>query len=823
MGHQANYQGFKPRRMLKTQLTSAYRKFLRHKFYGIINISGFVVCLSSLIFIYLHIMEETGFDLHHTKADRIYRLLVDTYNPTNKTHESTTGFMVAESLKEYPEIENVTRIWNDYSRPMSVVQGQEKFIENHIYFTDTSFFDVFDIEMVSGDGKKALSQKNGLILSEETAQKYFGKDDPLGKRFTIVSNESSGEYVVSGIAKRFPKKSHFNFDFLASTQSIDMWWKKSHATEVVVTYLTVNPETNIKSLEEKIQVIVATKIADQLERWYKLTYDDYVKAGYWYLLKFQPLKEIYLHSYNRFEVEPLGSVTELRIIALIGLFILILGIINYINLATAGVSLRIKEIGIRTIMGSTRKSLAISFLIESIFLSTIGLVIALLLCSLLLPRFNDFANHDILYEDFFKAGNLAAIVSFSLLLGVLAGLYPAIISSKVLPTRAIKGLADGKEKGFLRNTLVVIQFSVSVFLISATLVVGNQLRFIQSQKLGFDQDNIIVIDRSMADLNKLHLFNESIQSLSGVKSSGVTSSIGEHVQISTPFSLIKDDPETLRRLSIMKADHGYLSTMNLHLVEGRWFSNEFKSDSMHIILNKTAVKALGLESPVGTEIHGWLNSPHTIVGVVEDFHTESLHSEIKPLGILSTNIPWPVPFVSHILVKTASGTNFDTILSGLKSKWDQTVNDRPFKFKFLDDHLNSLYEKEQQTADLFKIFGGIAILIGCLGLFALVTFVVNQRLNEIGIRKVLGANLVQLYQVLSVTLARPVLIAIIIAIPTSMYLSNYWLENFAYRIRLTYDIPLFTIALTFGLVVCTISYTIIKAALKNPIDILKDE
>ena len=357
--------------MLKNQFKSALRSMFRSKLQTTINLSGFITCLISLVFISLHIREESGYDLHHSKVDRIYRITVDSNNPTNRSKDVTTGFMVAESLREYPEVEHVTRVWNDYSRPMSVVQDQQKFIEDRVYFTDPNFFDVFDVEMISGNAAEALSQKNGLILSEETAVKYFGDEDPMGKVFNIVSNESSGDYIVTGVARRFPEKSHFNFDFLASTESIDMWWKKSYATAVVVAFVVLEEGTNITSFEEKIQTLVPSRIAKQLERWYKLPYDEFVEAGYWHILKLQPLKEIYLHSDYRFEMEPVGSIAELRIIALIGLFILILGIINYINLATASASLRLREIAIRTVLGTDRRTLMLGLSLQSRCLSVV--------------------------------------------------------------------------------------------------------------------------------------------------------------------------------------------------------------------------------------------------------------------------------------------------------------------------------------------------------------------------------------------------------------------------------------------------------------------
>ena len=343
------------------------------------------------------------------------------------------------------------------------------------------------------------------------------------------------------------------------------------------------------------------------------------------------------------------------------------------------------------------------------------------------------------------------------------------------------------------------------------------------RNLVFDQENIIAVDRSMADIDKLELFSEIIKSEPGVRSSAITTMIGAYVQISTPFNLIRNDPETLQRLSIMKADDGYLATMDIELAAGRWFSNDFKADSMAIILNKQAVEAFGLEDPVGTEIYGWLKSPHTIIGVVEDFHTESLHSEIKPLGILSTDLPWPVPFISYVLVKTTSESDYQDLLSALKSKWDLVISDRPFKFRFLDDHLDSLYEKEQRTAGLFKIFSGVAIFIACLGLYGLVTFIVNRRLKEIGIRKVLGASLVNLYRLLSMSLAKPILVALVLSIPVSIYLMDGWLQQFAYHIKMSLIVPFQVTLVLVILVLMTISYTVVKAALINPADILRDE
>lgn len=809
--------------MLRNQIKTAYRNFLRHKLYSAINLSGFVICMVSLSLIVLHIQEETGYDSFHSNADNIYRLTIDASTPTYAEREITAGFMVAEAIKEYPEVEYCTRVWNDYSRPISVVQGDQKFIEDHVYFTDASFFDVFDVEMVVGDAKKALAPKDGLIITQETAAKYFGDQDPIGEVFTIVTNESSGDYIVTGVAKRFPKKSHFNFDFLASTQSVDMWWKDSYSVAVVITYIKLLEGADVRELKDKIQSIVAQDISPTFERWFKLSYEEFIDEGYWFRLGLQPLSDIYLYSDFRFEMEPLGSITELRIIGLIGVFILILAIINYVNLSTASASLRMKEIGIRTVMGSRRNQLVTGFLIESLLVSSLGVFISIVIVVTVLPWFNDYANHTLTYAELFDLTNLAVFFGLSITLGLLAGAYPSLVMSRVYPTAALKGTVHSAEKGTLRNVLVVIQFSVSVFLIIATLVVSHQLEFVQNQKLGFDKSNVIAVERSMADLDKVDRFTQLLTSLPSIQSSSVTSSIGEHVQISTPFTMVKGDPASLKNLSIMKADEGYLETLKINLVEGRWFSHDFKGDSMAIVLNKAALQEFGIEDPIGKEIHGWLKTPHTIIGVVDDFHTESLHTEIRPLGILSIDLPYDVPFISHVLTRTTPGVPYQSVLEELETAWDQSINDRPFQFKFLDDHLNSLYEKEQQTANIFQLFSLIAIAIASLGLFGLVTFIVNRKLKEIGIRKVLGAGILNLYRLFSTTLSKPIIVSLTISIPLSLYVMQGWLEEFAYRISVGVTIPMMALCTVIGLVIVTISYTIIHAANQNPAEILKDE
>jgi hypothetical protein len=486
------------------------------------------------------VLNQLGFDTFHTKADRIYRVALDFHTPSYTGKVIRTGHPLADRLlQDYPEVEATTRLWNDFSLPMAVTFGNQRFMETGVMFADSNFFDVFTVKLLQGDRQTALGLTNAVVITPEMAQKYFGEDDPLGQVIRITSNESDGEYVVTGIAEPMPAKSHFHFDFLASLESVDIYWKKLWIPIVPVTYLVMAPGQQPAQFEAKLDRIVATYVAPRLTRDSSMSYEEYKRHGFRYRLFLQSLQRIHLYS-NLDEIEPSGGIIQLRLLGLIGVFILLLAGINFVNLSTAYASVRAKEAGVRKTLGSHKRQLVSGFLFESICLSLIALGLALVATPVLLELMNPMLENPMLENpialtQLFEPLFLLGAMTFSILLGLLAGVYPAFFLSNRSAVATLKGEVQGMKKSSLRNVLVVFQFAVSIILMIGALLVRQQLSHLQNKELGFERENILAVERSHATIEQLKRFKRVVLEHSGVVKTSITSRIPRRGMISTNF------------------------------------------------------------------------------------------------------------------------------------------------------------------------------------------------------------------------------------------------------------------------------------------------
>ncbi|MDX1642512.1 MAG: FtsX-like permease family protein, partial [Balneolaceae bacterium] len=659
-----------------------------------------------------------------------------------------------------------------------------------------------------------------IILTESTAEKYFGNENPVGKTITINNQDNE----VAGVMQDIPRNSHMKFDFLASTTNLGFIQQPNYTGFSSYTYLELVDGATMEQVEAKIPRVVERYASGQIERELGLSYEEYTAAGNGYNYFLQPIGDIHLHSNLESEIKPNGNITYVYILSSIALFILIIAGINFVNLATARSADRAREVGIRKVMGSQRSQLIRQFLSESAFISLVSLVIAVGIIQIVLPLFNNLAGKQLSTALFTTGWTPFVLIGFALLVGLLAGLYPAFYISSLQPVNVLKGKLQSTSKGlWLRNGLVVFQFAISIILISGTLVVFNQMEFIQNTRLGFDKENILVIDRA-GNVEQLEAFKDELRRVPGVVDVAGASTVPGGIFFGIQFQQ-QGGADVLTTKGFSADDH-FFDTMNMNMVEGRAFSEDF-NDSLSIILNQTAVQSLGIEDPIGLTLQSNVNIdnenitvPFRVVGVVEDFNFESLRAPITPLAILSAE--GPQGFQNQLTVRFTS-QNIQETIAQIENTWKEFAPESIFSYSFLDNDLAAQYEAEQRAGNIFGVFAIVAIVIACVGLFGLAAYMAFQRTKEIGVRKVLGATVPNIILLLSKDFTKLVGIAFVIALPVAWLLMQNWLENFAYRIDLSLITFVIAGIITLIIACITVSYQAVSAALMNPVNSLRSE
>ena len=817
--------------MFRNYFKVAFRNLLKRKGFSLINILGLATGMAVCLLIILFIQSELSYDKHHEKADNIYRVVLERSYPGRATSYSIIPQSIGAAIKaEYPEVLESTRLFNLGGNGSFFLRiGEKTFEEKRVLAADSNFFRVFSSKMLHGDATTALQNPNSAVLNESTAKRYFGSSDAVGKQFVTDGDDTTQTFIVTGVVADWPDNSHFLFDMLISTNSFQFTRRPNYVGFAAHTYLLLNPNASYLALEGKFPAMIKKYVSPEINRVFNQSWEDFQKAGNGYKYYLQPLPKIHLISDLEAELRPNGSMTAVYIFAIVAVFILFLACINFINLSTARSVERAREVGIRKTFGSERKALIGQFLIESVFVSLVSMVLAFALILLLIPAFNSISGKTLTAAYFLQPSWIMLLVIFVLITGIVAGLYPAFVLSSFNPIMVLKGRFKSNKYGLaLRNGLVIFQFAISVILIIATIVVNIQMKYMLGNKLGFKKDHVIVVERTDLVEDQFPAFKNELLGISGVESASGTSTMpGNQNFFGTTWQEVgSKSPMTGRGMIV---DEDYNKTLGLELKEGRFFSKDFSTDTLSVVLNEKAAKELGLKTVIGSRLTStdeFFNGPdnaiytYNVIGVVKDFHYHSLHEPISPLVIINSR---KFGSRSGLMALRVTGDNFKSSLAGIENAWKKFVKEKPFNYYFLDRTLAAQYKAEQTTQRIFTIFSGLAIFIACIGLLGLAAYATQQRTREISIRKILGASESSIVTMLSKDFLKLVLISSAIAFPLAWWAMNKWLQDFAYRVDVGWWIFIAAAMLAVLIALLTISTQALKAAFTSPVKNLRTE
>ena len=806
-----------PTNMLRNYITIALRNLTKYKSYSFLNIAGLAIGMASFILIALYIYHELSVDRYHSNADNIYRITEDLRTENELLFQSTSSPPMGPAFaREYPEVLDFVRFG---AEGVVVRKGEVQFYEEHSLMADSSIFRVFDFPLLQGDPRSALVAPASVVLTETTAHRYFGDEDPMGQTL-IINGEDYNEtsFLVTGVVADVPENSHFTFDLLLSFTTFtstagdrveEAWfWNGFH------TYLLLaEGEDNVAKLKARMPGFIAKYIGTK-EQGLKMYYDD---------LPLQPLTSIYLATPRTWENGARGSKSNLYILAIIAVFILLIASFNYVNLATARASRRVKEVGLRKVLGAQRRALVQQFLGESIIISVLSMLLGLALAILLLPLFNELLETSLSLSLMNNWYTWSGLVGLSLGLGILAGAYPAFLVSGFHPL-SISRHAPQSLYGhaWLRKALVAGQFVISITLVAGTLLVFDQLSLVSNLNLGFDKDQILTVyfngDQNIQQ--RLESVKNELRSVAGVEAVSAAST-APGASITNRFSSVETATgmsET--NINTYMVDDDFIPNYGIGVVAGRAFSLDFPADdSAAFMINETAALALGYQTPdeaIGAKVAQG-DKEGTVIGVVDDFHYKSLHYQVEPLLLHKDRNSF------RMLSLKITSDDIPAVVAAVAQRWNSLAPRLPFQYSFLDQDYDRLYRAETQLGKIVSVFSGLAILVACLGLFGLTAFSVERRVKEIGIRKVLGASVKSLVLLISNEFIGLITVAVVVAIPITYYVMDLWLENFTTRISIN---PLtFVVAGVVTLVVAglAISYLSVKAAQRNPVDSLRSE
>jgi len=786
--------------MIRNYLKLALRNLSRQKAFSFINITGLAIGLASSLIIFLWVQDERSFDQFHSKADRTYRL---TASATDLAVAISPAPMPPALQEAFPAITHNTRLLPLYSIMLQV--GDIKFEEKNGYYAEPSLFEVFDVSLLKGDVKTALKEPNSVVLSEELAMRYFNTTDAVGK---VLRKDNQDDLVVTGILAKPQGNSHLHYELLLPWAYIanhdyniknNEWGNFNYFAFLV--FDTPKDATYITDLEKKIDDLYRTK-------------EKRVEVAF----KLQPLTDIHLHSNFMADVPGHGNAQYVTVFTIIAVFIVIIGCINFMNLSTARSARRAKEVGLRKVVGAVRWQLIKQFLGESLVISFLALLVAVVIVMMAIPAVNDLTGKHLVLN-FSDPFMLAILGGITLITGILSGLYPAFILSGFSPIKVLKKeIKSGPGGTVFRNFLVVTQFVVSIVLLAGTAIVYQQLQFIRSKDLGFNKENLLYVNLHGDVPNDMGKWRAAFQSHPETDNASFASALPTNL-----VSGVADirwqgkDPNKQTMFALMFIDEHFIPVYNMALASGRNFNHELRGDSSNFIINELAASAMGFtpESALGQSVEMW-NAKGVVVGVVKDFNFKPLQAPIEPM-ILRTN-SWG----GVVTVKTEPGKTKETI-AAMEQVWNGIDNVYPFTYNFVDQDLENLYKSEKQVGTLFMVFAILAIVISCLGLYGLSAYIAEQRTREIGIRKALGASIINILRLLTTRFVIPVIIAMIISAPLTWYGMNRWLQAFAYKINFNWGIVIIAGAVALVISLLTVSYESVKAASVNPVKSLRTE
>ena len=807
--------------MIKTYLKTAFRSLVKNKGFTFINVLGLALGLAACLLIVFYVFDELSYDRFNTKADRIFRVNNEVKFGGNTNSYASSPAPTAAALKaDFPEIEQVVRFREKGGN--NVKKGNQSIHEDKMIYADNSIFDVFTLPIVSGSKSNALTAPNTVAINEKTALKYFNTTNAVGRTFTFNGSEL---YKVTAVIKDIPKQSHFNYDFFIAMPGLaeskeDAWFSEDYNT-----YILLKPGADANKLSGKLTDFFRRHAGPQLASVLHLTFDKFEQSGNYIKLYLFPLKKIHLESNIGSELGANGNIQYIYIFSLVAIFILLIACVNFMNLSTARSSNRAREVGVRKVLGSPRKYLIAQFLTESILITLVATIVAVLTAWALLPLFNQMAGKELEITGQILRWLLPVLLFIVIVIGCLAGSYPALYLSAFQPIKVLKGtIAAGFKGGMLRSFLVVFQFAISIFLIIGTLVIYNQLKFIQSKDLGYNRDHILVVNNVWALGNGAKTFKEEIKRLSGVESATISGALPTGgTRNSTSF--FKDQVLDQKRAVTSQewtVDEDYIKTLKIKMLSGRNFSVDMRTDTAGLIINEAAAKLLNLKDPLNQTLYTPADNMVTkmaqfhIIGVMKDFNFKSLRDNVTPLVFLYGQDRGAL----SIRLKS---NNLPLLISQVEAKYKALAPGQQFNYSFMDNDFDALYRSEQRMGQIFITFTSLAIIIACLGLFGLAAYAAEQRTKEIGIRKVLGASVSTIVGMLSKDFILLVFISIAIATPLAWWAMHNWLQGFAYRQNIQWWVVALAGTGAIAIAFVTISFQSVKAALTNPVKSLKSE
>jgi len=787
--------------MVEHYLKVTFRHIRKHLLISILNIVGLAIGIASFVLIMLYVNHELNYDRYNEHFDDIYRFAVDAkIGNTVIRQTSTPAPMPAALYDEYAEIKAVTRI-ADWTQTVKI--GDLIYNEEEAAAVDSAFTEIFTLNYVEGSPGKVLNAPGQVLLDQTTARKYFGDEPALGQ---VIMFNDTVPLTVMGVYEDFPSQSHFHFSMLISLVTMDGIYNGTRwFTNNFTSYLRLEPGFPGEQLEAKLPAFVDKYMFDG-------GYEEYSDDENYWELYLQHIREIHLGSDLNGEFEPNGNLSYIRIFSIVAFLLLVVACINFMNLTTASSSIRAKEVGIRKTNGASRKKLRHQFFSEAIIISILALILAMGLVESIMGPYRNFTGREIEvhYLDNFLV--IPGLLALSIIVGLLSGIYPALYMSNfsAIDSLGFKGVKQSTS--WFRNILVLFQFSVAIFLIAATILVQKQMNLIMEDSLGFNKEQVVLVE-NIAYMENLEAYKDELRNLPEVIE--VSSSAWVPGDKITNWSYDAEGVEDGFSLNTNLTDEAYVETMGMEMIRGRYFSKDFGADTGKIILNETAIELLEMDDPIGTITYLWndRSRPYEVIGVVKDYHWESKHMEVRPHALMLLAEGFRNPYYLSVRI---AGSDYQKIIKILQRDWEKFVPEIPFEYEILDKHYDGIYRNEKQTRSLLTIFSIIAIIISCLGLFGLASFMVERKTKEIGIRKTNGATTSQILRLLSLDFTKWVLLANIIAWPLTWFAMKKWLESFAYRVDIPIWIFLIAGTIAFLIALATISYHAIHASRQNP-------
>lgn len=801
--------------MFKNYFKISVRSLLKQRFYSFINISGLAIGLAACLLITMYISHELSYDKFHTDVDRVYRVV-------NGQAGAWTPARLGVQMKiDFPELEEVARISGPYDQTFKI--GNQIYKESDGFSADSTFSKIFTVQFIEGNPNDALKQPNSIVLTQSLANKFFDFGEAVGQIIKV-----DGEDVqVTGVVADPPKNTHFYYSYINAYPD-ESWVTVGNWTgNNFFTYAKLAPGATVEQINAKMPDFVAKYVGPELIKYSGHdSFEEFLAAGGKKTFSFIPMQDLHLH-YPHLALGSSGSIDNVYIFSAVAFFILLVACINFMNLSTARSAMRSKEVGMRKVLGSLRSQLIGQFMVESILVCLLSSFFALGIASLALDGFNGLANRDFTYDDLFNATTLLKLFGLMLLVGLLAGSYPAFVISAFKPIKALKGESQtgGRGNTVLRKGLVAFQFAISILLIISTVVVFTQLSFIRNQDLGLNQEQVMLVKNLSRLEDKTQSFLNQIDRIPSIESSSLSNQYISGGVADWGYQTLEDNPRSYSFINLF-ATQNYLETMEIELLEGRGFNKELVSDTANILINERARKWLGWDEVLGKKLSRGDGEDYTIIGVVKDFNYTSLRRDIEPFifrlmeenGRAEGN--W---YAANYLSLKVTG-DYQNTVAQVREAWTQAIPEEPFEYVFLDDSFNSLYEEEERFGQLFTASSGLAIIIACLGLFALAAFTLQRRYKEIAVRKVLGASVQNLTLMVIRSFTLLVGIGALVAIPVGYLLMKEWLASFAYQINLNNPLIWVTPAVFVAVIAwLTVGYQSVKTATNNPVKALRSE